>query len=76
MMPDYELTLSHTRRRDLSPGELAWVKAVVSVPPWLRVFVNAMPGLLEHVYSSDAVRGLREVAGTFHPDVDAGAGDR
>jgi flavin-dependent dehydrogenase len=76
VMPDYGLTLSHTKRRDLSSGELAWVKAVVSVPPWLRMFVNAMPGLLEQVYSPDTLRGLREVAGSFDPDVDAGPGDR
>lgn len=74
MMPMYEMTLSHTQRRDLSPGELALVKSIVSVPPLLRVFMNAIPGVLEHVYTPDEMRGVHENAKGFAPTVSGGTG--
>jgi flavin-dependent dehydrogenase len=61
----YQSTLAHTRRRDRSPEETAWVRAVLCSPGLTRIFAHALPALLPQAFPPEAMPQLSGIARAF-----------
>jgi flavin-dependent dehydrogenase len=73
----YRSTLAHTRLRDQSPEEMAWVRAVLCSPGLTRVFAHALPALLPQAFPPEAMPQLSGIARVFGaPTSAAGAHSR
>jgi flavin-dependent dehydrogenase len=65
MLPTYQATLAHTRLRDQSPEDVAWIKAVLVSPGLTRAFAHAMPALMPHAFPEGAMPQLAGFARMF-----------
>jgi flavin-dependent dehydrogenase len=73
MMPAYQATLAHTRLRDQSPDEAAWIRAAMCSPILLRIFAHAMPQLVAQVYPPAVMKRIHGLARAFTPPAEAAA---
>lgn len=65
MLPTYQATLAHTKMRDQSAEEVAWIKAVLVSPGLTRALAHAMPGLLPQAFPEGAMRQVAGLARMF-----------
>ena len=68
MMPGYQSTIDFTQMRDPAVPQIAMVKAAMSSPLFARILVNALPGMIRHVYQPDTMTFVTKTAEAFLAD--------